>query len=560
MILVPKGILYRGIQDNTVAMSVLMEYAGQEGVDAEKLFDLVLVAPREAELTSFDIDIHEVTNAEYDRFLEAIDFNRKWENFIEARQNLERSQAEVIHQKEAVKRFDSMPEPAKAQQARQLLAEAKLKEEKGTIAYESAVSELASTRRWAHPDEPEYHNYQRITSTVIGLNDPNQPVTGVNWCDAYAYAHWAGKRLPTKDEWEAAARGNDGRVYPWGNKFDKTKLSSEGFSEAELPLVQQMKPSRDGGPAGMTGGVREWVAQKGKGTEAIICGSSWQDIPREISAITYLSRAIELTIAAANIGFRCACDATANQASGDMTRIPGGAYSLGGEVSPLLDILRQLRKYGINIQPLLSESPISIQVPGYRMERCEVTNAQYRLFLEYIGKNGDAPFKHPEQPQGKDHTPKFWKDSRFNQRGQPVVGVDWYDAYAYARWAGKRLPTADEWEYAARGGTKRLYPWGNQFDVRLCVCAESGATQPAPASSLLEGASLFGLLHMAGNAAEWTETTDSSSQRFVVMGGSWMENGKLLGLTFFRQVLATREYRGAELGFRCADDLKNTSK
>ena len=236
-----------------------------------------------------------------------------------------------------------------------------------------------------------------------------------------------------------------------------------------------------------------------------------------------------------------------------MIRIPGGVYSLGGERSPLLDILRQLKDSRLDLRPLFLESPLSVQIQSFRIERCEVTNLQYKRFLEYIRQNGDAPFRHPDQPQDKDHTPKFWNDSRFNKSEQPVVGVDWYDAYAYSKWAGKRLPTADEWEYAARGETKKLYPWGDKFDARLCVCAEGGATQPAPATSLLEGASSFGLLHMAGNVGEWTETSDASGRRYVVMGGSWRESGKLLGLCFFRQILAIPEYRGDEVGFRCVD-------
>lgn len=81
------------------------------------------------------------------------------------------------------------------------------------------------------------------------------------------------------------------------------------------------------------------------------------------------------------------------------------------------------------------------------MDKYEVTNAQYREFLEATG------YREPE----------YWADDKYNQPNQPVVGITWYDAVEYADWAGKRLPTEKEWEWAARGGLKdKNYPWVNQ--------------------------------------------------------------------------------------------------
>ena len=158
----------------------------------------------------------------------------------------------------------------------------------------------------------------------------------------------------------------------------------------------------------------------------------------------------------------------------------------------------------------------------------EVTIGQYRAFWEDVQKKGDATFRHADQPKTKDptHTPLSWaeilracKDGRPFQdetltEDCPVFNVDYYDAYAYARWAGGRLPTEEEWEKAARGTDGRPFPWGASDDPKRAQGGgDSDKTKQgrpgrfqkvAPVNAHPGDVSPCGARDMAGNVAEWT--------------------------------------------------------
>jgi serine/threonine-protein kinase len=206
---------------------------------------------------------------------------------------------------------------------------------------------------------------------------------------------------------------------------------------------------------------------------------------------------------------------------------------------------------GSNESEELSEKPEhSVKVGSFYIDRTEVTNENYYEFVKVT--------RHPP--------PQDWIDGKFRpgEDKYPVVYVSWFDADAYARWLGKRLPTESEWEYAARGDDKRLYPWGGSvFSPQNANSKETDKNHPMPVGSYPSGASRFGMLDMAGNVAEWTASD------YTLYPGSKanMEPGNKIirGGSFFfaaSQAMVTTRWSvppgtvKGYIGFRCAKDAQ----
>jgi len=184
-------------------------------------------------------------------------------------------------------------------------------------------------------------------------------------------------------------------------------------------------------------------------------------------------------------------------------------------------------------------------LPAFYLDKYEVTTAQYAKFMADTGRK----------------EPRYWQTSVPVSNGQkPVVGVDWNDADAYCRHYGKRLPTEQEWEKAARGTDGRTYPWGNEEPTSRHANFGRGSDFQnygvlVNVGSLEAGKSPYGIYDLAGNVWEWTSSDyDNSGQYKVDRGGSW--NGTA---DFLRSSLRDNVYPSIRLsyrGFRCAQDAR----
>ena len=227
----------------------------------------------------------------------------------------------------------------------------------------------------------------------------------------------------------------------------------------------------------------------------------------------------------------------------NMVEIEAGEFIFGSD--PNTDGLSQPDEYPQN----------RVWVDAFKIDMYEVTNAQYRKFIEETGY---------------DNYPKYLYDERFNQDNYPVVGLTWEDAKNYADWAGKRLPTEAEWEKAARGTEGQIYPWPGEYHPNYAVSSEN-SNRTSPVGIYQLGRSIYQVYDMSGNVWEWcldwydeniysnynsstkNPSGPGSGVKRVIRGGCWSSSKE--DLRCANRMGLNPNIQTNTVGFRCVKDI-----
>ena len=179
------------------------------------------------------------------------------------------------------------------------------------------------------------------------------------------------------------------------------------------------------------------------------------------------------------------------------------------------------------------ETKEAVELGAFDIDRYPVTNVQYEVFVR----------------ETSHRPPMYWPNGQYPDElaSHPVVGVDYFDALAYAQWQGRDLPFEDEWERAARGTDGRTYPWGEDNDPSRSNTARLGLKMTMPADHYVHNVSADGLQDTVGNAWEFTHSP-APGGGVVVRGGSWYDFA-LYAKTWFR-FASKPDSRNGTIGFR----------
>jgi len=422
-------------------------------------------------------------------------------------------------------------------------------------------------------DEPKFESY---------------PISRITWDDANNYCTWVGRRLPTEAEWEKAARGTDGRTYPWGEDVDCTHANVYAFPADDACAYA---PARVGsyengvspfGVYDMAGNVFEFVSDDyeyffksednvplgfsiilrlRKGGSWITSGQVARSANRELWNPAFENidpNSLEFFDPEGENGFRCAVSGDAP--TPQTVHKPAPTREIIAQVSPIDEMPMIYVSAGEFIMGSYyseeDEQPAHrVYLDAFWIDQYEVTNQQYAMCVN------DNKCSMP-----------FWNvrgghlfDEEYTNH--PVILVSKSNAYSYCLWAGRRLPTEAEWEKAARGEIGHTYPWGekNPFDQLLNFNRFIGDTTPV--GSYEDGISPYGAYDMAGNVYEWVSdrydeayyknspyknpSGPDSGNLDVLRGGSWGNDGGAVRSSNRYAPLAMQNLP-LFIGFRCA--------
>jgi len=343
-----------------------------------------------------------------------------------------------------------------------------------------------------------------VTNRRFHGDGDERPVTYVSRAEAELFCAREGVRLPSEDEWEAAARGDGDRLWPWGDELpDRSRATFAAGIGAPTEVGLYPDGASPCGALDMAGNVWEWTSGDA------VRGGSYLSGPDELRCSYRLP--VDPAARDPYVGFRVV--AVDSSARFDWVEVPAGDYPLGRDPECEHDV---------------------VQVDAFELSRTPVTNDQYAAFVAAGG--AEPP---PHWPAPGDH---------------PVTFVDCHDASAFCAWAGGRLPSEVEWEKAARATDGRRFPWGDEADAsRAAVGMGLKRGTTCAVGTHPRGASPYGLEDMAGNVWEWTSTGTGDGE-LVLRGGSYASPGLAWARCAMRSHSRPRR-RQAHIGFRVARDV-----
>jgi formylglycine-generating enzyme required for sulfatase activity len=412
----------------------------------------------------------------------------------------------------------------------------------------------------------------------------NHPVESVSWYDALAFCRWASEasgqavQLPSEAEWEKAARGADGRIYPWGDVWDVTRCTTEesGIWPATTPVDRYPQGASPYGLLDMAGNIWQWTRsmpepypydpgdgreifdpREGEKLRVMRGGSSGRPHKwaRCACRTGHYFNEWGPDTEYGDVGFRVVVSPSVRPlatvtppvtpsptlppsmvlrlAEGvqiELLRIPAGEFVMGSD--PARDPMARA-----------DEQPQhKLSLPEYHLARTPVTSAQWDAFVAATGYDSPA-------------------SSSYSGEDAPIDLVSWHDALAFCRWASEvsgqvvQLPSEAEWEKGARGADGRIYPWGDEWDATKCHSAEIPIGMPDESLTAVDrypqGASPYGLLDMAGNCDEWTRSIYRPYPYDPADGRESLEGS---------EARATRGGSGLREDVRCASRLRYDPK
>lgn len=404
---------------------------------------------------------------------------------------------------------------------------------------------LQNTQRYSysHSLEPQDYIYTNPYTNHKILGRLDIPVSGISFYEAYAYCKAAGGSLPTAAQWMATAAGKEARSYPWGEEFIATPWRyNDPILNLAAPEENRKKNATPQGVFDLGNGLSEWTLDIIEDGRAIQKGGNNYNRPFILQALNFIERATPLDFRSKYSGFRCSypSDSLKNvhtnakasfiqlswQASVPVVLIDAGSYPQGiAKSSYAPKLLKNIEYSNPNTIKTFLSTALNTNNPAINFGKYEISRAEYRNFLyDPLARLGF--YANSKEPRFHSYIPNNWAQQKKNLK-LPVVEVDWWSAYAFAKWAGGRLPTEEEWLQVFSAGKTTAYVWGNDYISGIShirdISANFFPTEPIAINSQKNDINNKGLIAMAGNVSEWTSSIEPYNNRvnIIVKGGNY---------------------------------------